>query len=71
MNSFEQNKNKFDRRFDFVWRLVWAWIIFVCLLVVAGIGVTIYVGVKYAGEVDKHGIKHVLNELWEGPNPNQ
>lgn len=67
MLDFQRRYDQHERRFNFVWRLAIAWIIFCAVLVVGGIGFSIYVGVRYADKVEQHGLKNVLLEIWEGP----
>jgi hypothetical protein len=62
------DQKKFDRDFrimDIMFKIMFPLVLFLILSVFA---LQIYVGVKAVQAVDEHGLKAVVERVWEGPN---
>jgi len=51
-----------------IFKVVPYFIGFVFLLVLAGIAVQIYLAVFVVQEVNEHGLKSIVEEIWDGPD---
>lgn len=66
-NDFDSNFKNFDRRFNFMWRFVWVFFFVVLLISIAWYSLIGYVAVQAVDQVGQHGLKGVVERVWEGP----
>lgn len=65
---FDRNFNNFNRDFkilSIIFKIVFP---LVFLLVFAMIGFQVWLGFKTYQAIDQHGMKSVIERVWEGPN---
>lgn len=59
-------ESKFDKRFNFVWNFVMTGVVIVFIAVAVLWSVAIFGIFKGAKEVKQRGLKHVIEEVWNG-----
>ena len=59
-------ENKFEKRFNVMWNFTIGIIVFVFIMIIAAWIVMASLAIKGAKEVKQHGLKSLVEEVWNG-----